>query len=70
MWYCNVCFSLVDENVETEELQEEEAKSQVSERELLEALTEQAREIAKKVLGDNPDAGIDLAADAKVLHSA
>lgn len=60
----------MDENVETEELQEEEAKSQVSERELLEALTEQAREIAKKVLGDNPDAGIDLAADAKVLHSA
>lgn len=41
-------------------------RSQISENELMEALTEQAREIAKNVLANNPEAGVDLAADAKV----
>lgn len=52
------------------ELAEEETSSQISENGLLEALTEQAREIAKNVLSNNPDAGVDLAADAKVSVSA
>jgi len=40
--------------------------SQLSETEFLNVLTEQARVIAKNILETNPDAGTDLATDAKV----
>lgn len=41
-------------------------KSQVSENQFMEALTEQAREIAKAVLANNEEGTSDLASDAKV----
>ena len=44
-----------------------EEPRQITEDEFMEVLTEQAREIAKAVLEQNPDAGVDLAQDAKVI---
>ena len=68
----SLCVLIIDEEAEEEAAEsekaetEQEVKSQMSENEFMEALTEQAREIAKAVLQGDDAAGTDLASDAKV----
>ena len=68
----SLCVLIIDEEAEEEAAEsekaetEQEVKSQMSENEFMEALTEQAREIAKAVLQGDDEAGTDLASDAKV----
>ena len=44
----------------------EEPPAEITEDQFMEVLTEQAREIAKVILEQNPESGVDLAMDAKV----
>lgn len=56
-----------EEQAESEKaMTDQDGRSQMSENEFMEALTEQAREIAKAVLAGDEAAGTDLAHDAKV----